>query len=124
MQVYPVHRANGICTGQPYILTLRDSPVTDDPVTGLFLFYVWTSFVRLYIYAQHPLVETHLWNGYFFSFFRYSLCSSLTLKLSLAFWIVLLCTQGDSTPSSMYFTAWLYCFARAVAKYHAIIILT
>ena len=59
-----------------------------------------------------------------FSVFKYAFCSLVILKLSTLFWIVLLCTHGASLFSSRYGRTDLYCFARAVAKYHAIIILT
>ena len=39
------------------------SPVTESSVTGLSLFYAGTTFARPYFYAQHPLAETHSWNG-------------------------------------------------------------
>ncbi len=59
-----------------------------------------------------------------FNVLKYAFCSLVILKLSTLFWIVLLCTHGASLFSSRYGRTDLYCFARAVAKYHAIIILT
>ena len=58
-----------------------------------------------------------------FNVFKYSLCSSETRKLSQAFWIALLCVHGSSWCFSITGSVASYCFARAVAKYQAIIIL-
>ena len=59
-----------------------------------------------------------------FSVFKNSFCSFVMRKLSTAFWIVLLCTQGASLLSVKNGSTASYCFASAVAKYHAIIIFT
>ena len=58
---------------------------------------------------------------YYLSFLRIVLWSSLTRKLSRAFWILLPLTH-PSRESSMGSVA-SHCLARAVAKYHACIIL-
>lgn len=55
---------------------------------------------------------------------RYSFLPALMRRLSTAFWMLFLCTQTGRRRCSIYSTALSHCFARAVAKYQAIIMFT